>query len=106
MATCHMPYGMWLLLGRILGHRFNLPSAFFDVDHLARRHVGQSVDHATRPPRFDRPRFRRLAQAEMDAKVVLRIVAAAAANLVDLYSFRVKPARYRSRYRNDIRPAR
>src|SRR5262249_13582508 len=73
-----------LLPGRVLGRRFNLPRALFDEYDLARRHVVQSVNHAARPSRFDRLRLRRLAQAEMDAQVVLRIVAAATANLVNL----------------------
>src|SRR5262245_36787377 len=72
-----------LLAGRVLSRRFNLPGAFFDENDLARRHVIQGVDHAARPSRFDRLRLRRLAEAEMDAHVVLRVVAAAAANLVD-----------------------
>src|SRR5262249_51338314 len=73
-----------LLLHRALSRWFNLPRAFFDEDDLARSHVVQRINHAARPSHFNRLRFRRLAESEMGAQVVLGIVAAAAANLINL----------------------
>src|SRR5262249_16022903 len=73
-----------LLLHRALSRGFNLPRAFFDEDDLPPPHAVQCITRAARPSHFNRLPFRRLAKTEMDAQVVLGIVAAAAANLVNL----------------------
>src|SRR5262249_19608929 len=73
-----------LLAGRILSRGFNLPRAFFDDKDLSHCYVVQRINSAARPSHFNCFHFGRLAEAEMNAQVVLRIVATAAANLVNL----------------------
>src|SRR5712671_2555009 len=75
--------GLFLLLF-IKAHRPHNAFTFFNVNQLVGLHIFQRVDLSCWPANFQNLRLVRFAQAEVNAQVVLRDVAAAAANLVNL----------------------
>src|SRR6266850_1305118 len=58
--------------------------AFFDENHLVRLDVLQGFHQAARPANLEHVNLIRFADAEMDAEIVLRKIAAAAAHFVNL----------------------
>src|SRR6266404_2274090 len=59
--------------------------AFFDEDHLVRLDVFQCFDEAAGPANFQQLDAFGFADAEVDAQIILRKIAAAAAYFVDLW---------------------
>jgi len=78
-----LPRACWAFL-RVELHGADDAFALFDEDHLVRLDIFQCFDEAAGPADFEELDAFCFADAEMDAEIVLREIAAAAADFVDL----------------------